>query len=329
MEKRERLERTIAGEPTDRAPVGLWRPFPGDDQRTADHAQAITDFQFAYDWDVCVITPPWSFAGGDYGLQADWTGLPTGEMVAQRRPIKRSLDWTELRLPDPTRGEFGRLGASVKRVVEAMHLPATPVVVGILSPLAQAARLAGEDVLIRHLRTQPDRLRTGMNILTDATIRFIDSLRAMNLAGIYLMIHHADYEMLSESEYTAFGLPGDSAVMANLPKSAWMKMVYLHGTTPMLKMAGRVGANLLGFDDRGGEIDLSTAKTQFEGALFGGLDPDKHLRAGTPSSIRDASREAQNLMGGRRLMVGCGASCLVTTPQSHWRAARLSVEKSG
>ena len=40
MEKRERLEKTIAGEQTDRVPVALWRHWPGDDQRAADPEKA-------------------------------------------------------------------------------------------------------------------------------------------------------------------------------------------------------------------------------------------------------------------------------------------------
>jgi len=143
------------------------------------------------------------------------------------------------------------------------------------------------------------------------------------------MVDHADYAVLCEEEYATFGLPGDSAVMANLPKSVWLKMAYLRGTSPMFKVAAQMGVNAIGWDDRGGEIDLQAAKSQWDGAIFGGLDPEKHLRGGTPSGIRDASREAQNLMGGRRFMVGCGAPSLMTTPQSHWRAARLSVEKLG
>lgn len=329
MEKRERLEHTLAGEPTDRAPVMLWRPFPGDDQRVADHAQAINDFQFAYDWDACVIAPTWAFGGGEYGLQSEWLGSPDGLTVPQRRVIKRSLDWTELRLPDPTRGEFGRLGATVKWVTEAMSLPATPVIVGVLSPLAQAARLAGAEVLMRHLRTQPDRLRTGLNILTDATVRFIDSLRALNIAGVYIRVEHAYYDLLSEAEYMAFGLPGDSAIFANTPKSVWLKAVYLRGAAPMIKLVGAMGVNCVGWDDRNSDLELQAAKSQWDGAFLGGLDPERHLRAGTPASIRDAAREALSVMNGRRLIVGCGASGLITTPQSNWRAARLSVEKSG
>jgi hypothetical protein len=49
MDKRERLEKTIAGEATDRAPVALWRHWPGDDQRAADLARSVVEFQQTYD----------------------------------------------------------------------------------------------------------------------------------------------------------------------------------------------------------------------------------------------------------------------------------------
>src|SRR5690606_39982591 len=57
MNRRERLEKTIAGEETDRTPVGLWRHFPGDDQRVADFARSVVEFQRTYDWDFVKVTP--------------------------------------------------------------------------------------------------------------------------------------------------------------------------------------------------------------------------------------------------------------------------------
>ena len=45
LSKRERLERTVAGEETDRVPVALWRHWPGDDQRAVDLAEATVAFQ--------------------------------------------------------------------------------------------------------------------------------------------------------------------------------------------------------------------------------------------------------------------------------------------
>ena len=48
MQKRERLERAIAGEAVDRVPVALWRHWPGDDQRYTDLARSTIDFQHDY-----------------------------------------------------------------------------------------------------------------------------------------------------------------------------------------------------------------------------------------------------------------------------------------
>lgn len=327
MDKRERLERTLAGEATDRAPVALWRPFPGDDQRTADYAAAVTDFQLRYDWDLAMIVPPWSFAGADFGLQDDWDGSADGTRSAVRRPIRRSLDWTDLRAPDPSRGEFGRIGAVVKSVCESLNAAGVPVAVAILSPLAQAERLTGCALLRKHLRTRPDRLLTGLATLTEATLRFLDSIRAWGVSGVAVMIEHADLDQLSEAEYDAFGMPGDAAILANAPKSAWLKLAHFAGPLPMTRAFNRVNANIVGWDDRTAETDLQTGRTVWSGPICGGLDAEKHLRAGTPTTIRDAVRDAVQISGGRRLLVGCGRPVPVTAPLSNLRAARTAVER--
>ena len=51
MDKRERLQAAIKGEPVDRVPVALWRHFPVDDQRPEDLAAATIEFQTQYDFD--------------------------------------------------------------------------------------------------------------------------------------------------------------------------------------------------------------------------------------------------------------------------------------
>jgi len=43
MDKRERLQRTIAGEPVDRPPVALWRHWPMDDQTPEGLAEFATN----------------------------------------------------------------------------------------------------------------------------------------------------------------------------------------------------------------------------------------------------------------------------------------------
>lgn len=117
MEKRERLEHLLAGDVTDRVPVAFWRPFPGDDQRTADLAAAI-DFQLRYDWDMCVIVRPGVLPGQTSGCRTNGPATRQAFVPQSAIPSRRSLDWTDLRAPDPSRGEYGRLAGVVKAVCE-------------------------------------------------------------------------------------------------------------------------------------------------------------------------------------------------------------------
>lgn len=64
MDKRERLQRTIAGEPVDRPPVALWRHWPVDDQTPEGLAEATVHFQREWDWDFVKVTPSSSSACG-------------------------------------------------------------------------------------------------------------------------------------------------------------------------------------------------------------------------------------------------------------------------
>src|SRR5512136_2460829 len=106
MTKRERLLATVQGQPVDRPAVALWRHFPGDDQRPSDLAESTVAFQQQYDWDFVKVTPASSFCIADYGVQDRWAGSLEGTREYTRRAVTRSLDWTDLRVLDPTRGQL-------------------------------------------------------------------------------------------------------------------------------------------------------------------------------------------------------------------------------
>src|SRR5690606_1947691 len=150
----------------------------------ADLARSTIEFQKTYDWDFVKVTPASSYCVSDHGAQDQWEGSLEGTRTYTRRPISRSLDWTNLRTLDPARGALGRQYECLQLITEALG-EETPVIQTIFSPLAQAKNLAGADKLIQHIRTSPDRIHTGLNILTETTLRFIDSLKRLPIAGIF------------------------------------------------------------------------------------------------------------------------------------------------
>ena len=328
MNKRERLEKTIVGEATDRVPVALWRHWPGDDQRAADLARSAVEFQKTYDWDFVKVTPASSYCITDYGVQDEWEGNLEGTRTYIRRAVSRSLDWTDLRPLDPTRGALGRHLESLRLIGEALE-DDVPIIPTIFSPLAQAKNIAGGEVMMRHLRTHPERLHTGLNIITESTLRLIDALKRTSISGIFYAIQHASYDLMSEEEYRAFGVPYDRKLLEALPGRWWLNMAHLHGDAPMFKLVSDYPVQVINWHDQETEPDLAMGKSMFNGAVCGGLSRWQHLHYGTPTTIRDQARQAISQAGGRRFILSTGCVTMITSPWSNIRAVREAVESAG
>jgi len=79
MNKRERLEAAIAGQGVDRAPVALWRHFPGDDQDPVSLAAATIAFQ-----------QRWNFDKVGLRVQSE----PASEVAAQNFRQGKGAEWS-------------------------------------------------------------------------------------------------------------------------------------------------------------------------------------------------------------------------------------------
>lgn len=327
MNKRERLEKTILGELTDRIPIALWRHWAGDDQRSADLARSHVKFMLDYDWDFLPIIPSQHYMVTDYGLQDAWQGEAQGYRNIIKTPVQRTLQWTDLRPIDPNRGQFGKQIQCLQLIRDA--LPQEPIIQLIHSPLSQALFLGGQDLLLRSMRTQPNRLRTGLNSLTETTLRFIEALkRNTQIDGILYVANLASYTDLSEAEYQDFGLPYDTKILEFLSPDWWFNMVQINGSTPILHLFADLPIQVLNWSTVESRPSLGRIQLDFNGAFCGGFGEDTHLLLGTPSTIRDAAREAMNIMGRRRLILGSGRTIPMTSPRSNLEAARDIVNTS-
>lgn len=327
MEKRERLENAIAGRQVDRLPVSLWRHWPGDDQRAADLARASIDFQATYDWDFVRVIPASTVSAVDCGIQDSRCLDCTGDREPVKYAVTRSLEWTEIRPPDPMRGSTSKY-LDALRIIKQQTNDNTPVIATVYSPLSQAMRIGGQQQLLRDMRTQADRLRTGLNTLTEGILRFIDAIKYEEIAGIAYVIEHACHTVMSESEYLEFGAAYDRKIIEMLPDKLWLNTVSLHGVSPMLKIVGSYPVQAFNWDAVRSRIDLASGKSMTRGAICGGLSAEQHLNMGTPAMIRDAIRAAANSVdGGQGLILSAETPFSVTVPQSNLRAVRETAEQ--
>lgn len=329
MQKRERLERAIAGEAVDRVPVSLWRHWPGDDQRYADLARSTIDFQHDYNWDFVRVMPSRNFQVIDYGVQDEWCGDPSGVRKIKKRVIKRSLDWTQLRPLTPDRGALSQQVECLRLICGTLESDNVPVLQTVYSPLAQAAQLAGSQRLLRDMRIRPDRLRTGLNHLIESTLRFLESLRKLpGLAGIFIVTEFASHDIISEAEYADFGLPTLASIRSNLPEHWWLNIVQVAGSSPMLELVSDLQVQACNWDVGAGSIELTHAMSLYGGATCGGLNDHQDLLFGTPSLLQASMRDALEQSDQRRLILSGSGEGQVTTPISNIRAVRSMVERS-
>ncbi len=327
LNKRERLKATLRGDSVDRVPTAVWRHFPGDDQRAADLATSVLAYQAQYNWDFVNLMPANNYSVIDHGVQDAWQGDTEGRRVILRHPVTRSLDWTELRVLDPGRGALARQITAIGSIQQNLQDQDTPLIVTVYSPLAQAARLAGEDLLRRHMRRRADRLTTGLKALAEGTLLFVEALRKSGVDGIYYVIEHADDDRLSPAEYEHFGLPDDQHILNALPESWWLNIAYIQGQAPMFDMAARLPVAALNWQDRRSEPDLVSGRAAFGRSVCGGLDAESELRAGTPSMVANTARNAIAALNSRRLILSPGGPVPITTPRSNLAALRDAVEK--
>ncbi|MCY3718821.1 MAG: hypothetical protein OXG07_04585 [Anaerolineaceae bacterium] len=328
MNKRERLLRTFAGEPTDRTPVAFWRHWPGDDERAADFARVLIDFQNTFDPDFLRILPAQTWAVADYGLQDTWRGALDGTRHITRHVVERSLDWTNLRTLTPLRGVVGRQLEALRLVLEGLD-DDTPVLMSLPSPFTQAGQLTGFPRLFRHMRQRPERLRVGLELLTSGTQRIVDEMQRYPLAGICYEMSLASHEFLSVGEYQTVAWPFDRAILDSLPRAWWFNMISFPVNAPMFRLAADTNLPAINWDDQSGEPDLLTGRSRLYGAACAGLSAQEQLHDGTPATVLNRARAAQQLCGNRRFILAPGSPLLVTTPLSNLRAMRLSVESGG
>jgi uroporphyrinogen decarboxylase len=302
--------------------VALWRHFPGDDQRAADLTRSLLHYQQQFKMDFLVVAPSVHFSVTGYGLQDAWRGRASGMREVIRPGVQRSLDWTTLGVLDPLRGDSGKQLQCLNLLGQAEAMHDVPFVQVVYSPLTQAAHLGGRDTLLRHMRSVPDRLHSGLNTLTDSTLRFIDAMGRTEAAGILYIMDMANYASLSGDEYQLFGAPYDRKLLTNLPERWWLNIVYLPGIIPILSQAASYPVQVISWQDVDGQIALDEANlTGFSGAVWGGLSAYEHLVPGTPAMVRDGVRQALARYATGRLIVGCGAPIPVSAPLSNLQAA--------
>ena len=327
MSHRERLENCLANGPIDRPPVALWRHFPVDDQSAENLAVATINFQRTFDFDFVKVTPASSFCIKDWGVKDEWRGVTEGTREYTSRVIHHPEDWARLPVLDPTQGYLAGQQECLHLITSELGSN-VPVIQTIFNPLSQAKNLIGKETLLVHLRQYPDAVHAGLEIITETTRRFIESIKDTGIAGIFYAVQHAQYGLLSEGEYTRFGRKYDMQTLDSASE-LWLNLLHLHGENVMFDLLADYPVAIFNWHDRDTFPSLTEGKNRFSGVVCGGLQRERSMVLGTTQSIESEAKDAIQATGGKRFILGTGCVVPITAPFGNIMAARRSVENSG
>ena len=316
---RERVETCILGELPDRPPVALWRHYPVDDQSPENLAKAHLEYQRTYDFDLVKVTPASSFCLKDWGANDVWEGNTEGTRRYTNNVISKPGDWEHLQVLDPFAPHLRNQLTCLRQIRKGLG-PDTPLLQTIFNPLAQAKHLAGEDMLLVHLRKYPEAVLKGLETITKTCKRFIEAAIETGIDGIFYAVQHSQATLLSLDEFTNFSRSYDFALLENAG-DLWCNMLHMHGRNIYFDVLSNYPVHILNWHDREADPTLSEAAKRFKGVLCGGLSRES-LVLKIPADITNEARDAFDQTNGKRLILSTGCVVPIIAPHGNILAAR-------
>lgn len=185
-------------------------------------------------------------------------------------------------------------------------------------PLNIASFLMGTTEFLMALKTEPERMRRFIGLITDFLVDWIAWQRECfpTIDGVFVLDDLMGF--VSEKDFVEFGLPGLKRVFA-----ADVAVRFFHNDAPCKMCAPHLagaGINLLNFGIQHTLAEMR-AWTGGQITLLGNLPPRDVLAEGTPDQVREATtRMLSQLDDHNRLILSCGGGMPPGAPTENIQA---------
>ena len=326
MSHRERIERALAFEETDRVPYGFWWHFPNRDRSPRRLAELALALQHQLDLDFIKFSPYGLYSVVDWGVTLDIKGgMQTP--VEETYPIQKPEDWRKLRSFRGDEGEY-LIVLEAQRIVLCEMKEDVPLTQTVFSPLTSALKMAGRDTLLKHLRENPQAVHDGLEVITETTRRFAINVVSRGAAGLFFASQTTNEGYLTAEEYQSFAKQYDLAVLDATRGRSWFNIFHLHGDNIMFDQVLDYPVQAFNYHDREFGPPLAEMKKRTDKCLIGGIDRNKVLVQGTPADVDAQVKNAWEQVGRRGLILGPGCVANVHSKEENVLQLRKSVEET-
>jgi len=323
MSHRERIEKALALEETDRLPFGFWWHFPNQDRAPRRLAQLSLELQQKLALDFIKFSPYGLYSAVDWDVTLDVRGgrLPP---VQAEHPIRKPEDWRRLRRLRGTEGEY-LVVLEAQRIALSEMRQRVPLLQTVFSPLTTALKLAGPETLLTHLRDAPSAVHTGLAIIAETTRQFATEVVVRGADGLFFANQTANDGYLTRAEYREFVRKYDLAVLDAVKGRSWFNILHLHGEKVMFDEVIDYPVQALNYHDREAGPSLTELRKRTRKCLVGGIGHNTTLVHGTQAEVDAQVKDAWRQVNRRGLILGPGCVASLESPEVNILQLRKSV----
>lgn len=336
MNKSQRVEAAIKGQPVDRIPFSVWYHMSGVDQDPVSLAETTAELTKKYDYDFVKMMPFGLYGVQDLGARIKIYSQQGKPPVWEHGPVNKIEDYFSLKPIPAIQGTYGKQLEFTELLRK--QLPGdVPYIQTIFSPLTTLHKLVGDRVL-EDLKTSPEAVRYALAVITEITLDFINENIKRGVSGFFFATQEARKELISLENYRTFAEPYDLQVLQSYVNRTWFNVVHIHGLDVYFdEIAQHYPGNVINWHDRNTEPSLAEARATTDKAFLAGIAAatkvvdgkevrDDIIQDGTPESIIAHIREAIASVDGKRLLIGPGCCVDQFAPEENLAAVRKAVE---
>jgi len=322
MNKDERVLAAIQGKPLDRVPVSFWWHYPEIDNNPVLLAEAIVSDHHKYDLDFIKMMPSGMYGVEDWGCEV---GDPDPEMGFKKLlsgPIGDPDDWKKITTRSPYEGARARELRCLREVRRAVG-PGVFILQTVFSPLTSAAKLAGKDVLLAHMRENAPALWPALETITDTEKEYMAACFEHGASGIFLATQFAGDGLLTQAGHEKWCAPYERSLLEVIRKRSSFSIMHLHGQSIFFDRFRNYPVAAMSWEDS--SLSMKEGREGFPGVVVGGLDRAGWVFSWSSGEVKKETERILLQMGRSRFVLAPGCVMSLHIPRENLRAIRAAV----
>jgi uroporphyrinogen decarboxylase len=289
MNKKELVDRVLAGEAVKRPPLSLWYHFGVQHGDGAAFARITLDYFNHYDFDFLKVMNDYF-----YPVPEGCDALRTKADLQRIMPVDpRKTQWAEqLKALEIIRDAIGDKAYFIDTVFDPWQ--------------SLHRNLAAENM--QHLMmNEPQALMAALEVVADNLIAYSKAAMEAGAAGIFMSIP-AGREIITREEFLTFVKPYAEKVLKGIQGLGPMTTLHVHGEELFFDDVIDLPVPIMNWWDRGPlGPSMQEVLRRFSGCVMGGIDQTIVARR-TRAFVKSHVREGMELGGDRRFLLANGCS---------------------